>query len=82
MKIYILKEEDEVRFTSRILGAYRNEEKAIEQLEKEALVKKYSSEEKLLNSYKSQRIIGYSDEDYDGNWDITRILNVIEINVE
>ena len=79
-KIYILKEDDEIRFTCKILGAFRKREKAIEQLEKEALVEKYPNEI-IGDLYKDNLIIKrYAEDGYEeyGESYITRTLIVIE----
>lgn len=83
-KIYILKEEDEIRFTGKILGAFRKREDAIAELEKESKVQKYPNEV-IRDRYKDTLIImGYEEDEYeeDGESYVTRVLGVSETELK
>ena len=79
-KIYILKEEDEIRFTSKIIGAFRKREDAIKRLEEESKVQKYPGEIIGDRGRDSMIIMRYEEDGYEeyGESYITRILGVSE----
>ena len=82
-KIYILKEEDEIRFTSKIIGAFRKREDAIKRLEEESKVQKYPGEI-IGDRWKDSLIImRYEEDGYEeyGESYVTRTLGVSEVEL-